>query len=273
MATWQERYGSWALVTGASSGIGAALAEELARAGINLITVARTAENLETRAASLRKAYGVTVQIVPADLSTEEGMRRVIEAAGDREIGILVPCAAVESHGYFVEESLERHRALAYLDVVGPMELVHYFGGKMAGRSRGAILLVSSLAGWLAQPYLAHYGAAKAYILSLGESLHHELKGKGVDVSVLSPGPTDTPMVTAAGIDFAAMGMAVMQPAAVAACGLSALGNQVHAVPGFGNRLTLFLMTRLMSRRWAGAIFKRMLGKALKIKPPTLQRS
>ena len=99
------------------------------------------------------------------------------------------------------------------MDVIVPMALAHHFGAKMAEQGRGAILFVSSLSGWTPQPYMAHYGAAKAYVLSLAEALHQEMKDKGVDVSVLSPGPTQTPMMQATGIDFASMGMAIMQPA------------------------------------------------------------
>ncbi len=138
----------------------------------------------------------------------------------------------------------------------------------MAARGRGAILLVSSMSGWAAQPYMAHYGAAKAYILSLGEALHHEMKDRGVDVAVLSPGPTDTPMAAGTGIDFASMGMAIMQPEAVAATGLAALGRRPGAVAGSRNRLMAWMMTRLMPRAWVGAMFRKMMGRALGIPRP-----
>jgi short-subunit dehydrogenase len=114
------------------------------------------------------------------------------------------------------------------------------------------------------QPYMASYGAAKAYILAFGDALYHEMKDKRVDVSVLSPGPTDTPMAAGTGIDFAAMGMQVMQPAPVAAYGLAALGNRPDAIPGARNRMMAFMTTRLMPRRWVGAMLKMMMGKALR---------
>jgi len=265
MSELTKRYGSWALVTGASSGIGAALAGQLAEAGLNIVAVARTESKLAELAKTLRARTGTEVRTVSADLSTEAGTRAVIEAVKDLEIGVLVPCAAMESNGYFVDQTLESHLALVHMDVVGPMMLVHHFARKMAERRRGAVLLVSSLSGWMAQPYMAHYGAAKAYILSLGESLHHEMKDKGVDVAVLSPGPTDTPMVAATGIDFGSMGMAVMQPPPVAKTGIAALGVRAHAVPGLRNRVMLLMMTRLMPRRWVGAMFQMMMGRALHI--------
>ena len=98
------------------------------------------------------------------------------------------------------------------------------------------------------------------------------MKDLGVDVSVLSPGPTDTPMAAATGIDFASMGMKVMNPSTVAELGLAALGRRADAVPGFRNRMMAFMMSRLMPRRWVGAMFNMMMGKALKIsRPPSVQ--
>jgi short-subunit dehydrogenase len=258
-----KKYGSWALVTGATSGIGAALTRQLGQAGLNLVLVARTRATLDAQAKALAREFGVQVRTVAADLSVPDGTAAVIAAVQDLEVGVLVLSAALESKGYFVEESLATHRALLQMDVVGPMELTHHFGAKMAGRGRGAILLVSSLSGWMAQPYMAAYGAAKAYVIALGEALHQELKDKGVDVSVLSPGPTQTPMMVATGIDFAAMGMAIMQPEAVAATGLAALGHRAHAVPGLRNQVMVFFMTRVLSRGAVGALFKRMMGRAL----------
>lgn len=265
MSSMRDRYGAWALVIGGSSGIGAALATQLAREGLNLILAARTPSKLEAEAEALRTAHQVEVRTVAADLSTAAGAQQLIAAVADVEIGVFVPCAAVEHSGYFVDEPLERHTRMLQLNVISPATLVHHFAGRMAARGRGAVLLVSSLSGWMPQPYMAHYGATKAYILALGDALHHEMKAKGVDVSVLSPGPTDTPMAAGTGIDFAKMGMAVMQPAQVAAAGLAALGRKPDAVPGFRNKFMAFVMTRLMPRRWAGGLFRRMMGKALKI--------
>lgn len=268
MKTLKSRYGNWALVTGATSGIGAALVRQLAAAGMNVVTVARTKAALEAQAKTLMEELNVEVRPVACDLSSSEGTQTIIDAVSDLEIGVLVPCAALESRGYFVDESLAHHQALIQMDVIGPMALAHHFGAKMATQGRGAILFVSSLSGWTPQPYMAHYGAAKAYVLSLAEALHQEMKDKGVDVSVLSPGPTQTPMMVATGIDFASMGMAIMQPAPVAAAGLSALGRRVHAIPGLRNRVMTFVMTRVMPRRVVGWLFKRMMGRALDLGAP-----
>lgn len=262
------RYGSWALVTGASSGIGKALAHQLAAQGMNLVVVARTASRLQALADELTALHGHEVRPVAADLSSRQGIEALIAAVDDLEIDVLIPCAAMETSGYFVDTDIGVHTALLDMDCYGPMRLAHHFGRGMTDRKRGAILFVSSMSGWAGQPYMAHYGAAKAYVLSLGEALHHELKDHGVDVAVLSPGPTDTPMAAGTGIDFASMGMAIMRPDDVAATGLAALGRTQVAVPGVRNKLMAMMMTRLMPRAWVGAMFRMMMGRALSIARP-----
>ena len=112
---------------------------------------------------------------------------------------------------------------------------------------------------------MAHYGAAKAYVLSLGEALHQEMKDKGVDVSVLSPGPTDTAMAPDLDAEFVKMGMAVMSPEAVARAGLSALGRRPNAVPGAWNKMMATMVTRSMPRSWTAAMFRWMMGRVLRV--------
>lgn len=203
--------------------------------------------------------------MLAVDVSTPDGVDTLIESVRDLEIGVLVPCAAIECSGYFVDTPAETHARLLAMDCYGPMKLAHHFGGAMAERRRGAILFVSSMSGWMVQPYMAHYGAAKAYIVALGEALHYEMADKGVHVSVLSPGPTDTPMAANTGIDFASMGMAVMQPDAVAAAGLASLGRSAHAIPSLRNQVMVLMMTRLMPRWGVGRMFRWMMGRALGI--------
>jgi len=229
---------------------------------MSVVAVARTQGRLDELAAELCARPGCQVRALPLDVSTPAGLDALIAAVADLEIGVLVPCAAIEASGYFVETPLEVHTRLLEMDCFGPMRLAHHFGGAMAARGKGAILFVSSLSGWAGQPYMAHYGAAKAYILSLGEALHQEMKDKGVDVTALSPGWTDTPMSASTGIDFASMGMARMQPEQVAAAGLAALGRRPDAVPGLRNQLMVLMMTRLMPRSWLGAMFRMMMRRA-----------
>jgi len=264
-AQFDDRYPGWALVTGATAGIGSAIAERLAAGGMNVVLVARNAARLEERAGELRERYGTEVVGLSADLSTRSGAEALIAAVGDREVSVLVPCAAVEDRGYLIDGDLAAHQRLLDMDCYGPMRLAQHFGHGMAQRGNGAILFVSSLSGWSAQPYMAHYGAAKAYVLSLGEAMHHEMKDKGVDVSVLSPGPTETAMAQDINAELVKMGMAVMNPDDVARAGLSALGKRPNAVPGARNKIMIVMMTRLMPRSWTGAMFRWMMQRVLKI--------
>ena len=259
----KQRYGDWALITGGTSGIGAALATELAKEGLNLVLVARSTRALQQQADKLMQEHGIQVRTIAADLSNEEGLTHLLQASADVPVGVLVPCAAMETQGVFVEADAQQQSAMVHMNVIAPMSLARSFGQGMARRGQGAILFVSSLSGWMPQPWMAGYGASKSYINGLAAGMHFEMKGTGVDVSVLSPGPTDTPMAKATGIDFKAMGMTVMDPKDVAACGLDALGQRLDAIPGGKNRFMVFMMTRLMSRATAGAMFRKMMGKAL----------
>lgn len=259
----KQRYGHWALVTGGTSGIGAAFAETLAAQQINLVLVARGAAALEKQAAQWRERFGIEVRTVVADLSEAQALPRVLAAVEDLPIGILIPCAAMETQGRLVDADAQRERAMVQLNAIVPMELARVLGAGMVARGRGAILFVSSLSGWMPQPWMAGYGASKAYVAALAAGMHFELKGSGVDVSVLSPGPTDTPMAAATGIDFKSMGMSVMAPQLVAQAGLSALGQRLDAVPGAKNRVMVWMMARLLSRASAGAMLHKMMRKAM----------
>ncbi|OYU32138.1 MAG: short-chain dehydrogenase [Comamonadaceae bacterium PBBC2] len=260
-----KRYGQWALVTGGTSGIGAAIVQQLAQDGLNVVMVARDENALKAHAKALQESTGVQVRTVSADLMTADGLDQVMAATQDLTIDVLVPCAAIETLGLFVASSAERHQQIVQMNVIAPMRLARHFGQGMSQRQRGAILFVSSLSGWMPQPYMAQYGATKSYIMGLAAGLHFEMKDQGVDVSVLSPGPTDTPMAKATGIDFASMGMSIMSPQDVARCGLNALGRQLDAVPGARNKMMAFMMSRLMSRGMAGRMFKIMMSKAIKV--------
>jgi short-subunit dehydrogenase len=259
----KQRYGQWALITGGTSGIGAAMAAELASEGLHLVLVARNAQALEQQAQSLMRKHRIEVRTISADLSSELGLSHLIETTKDVPVGILIPCAAMETQGVFVEADPSAQRAMVQMNVIAPMVMARTYGRGMAQRGKGAILFVSSLSGWMPQPWMAGYGASKSYINGLAAGMHFEMKSTGVDIAVLSPGPTDTPMAKATGIDFKAMGMTVMNPHDVAACGLDALGHRLDAIPGGKNRMMAFMMSRLMSRAMAGSMFRKMMGKAL----------
>ncbi len=260
-----NRYGSWALITGATSGIGLAIARIVAENGVNVVLVARNKNTLKQTAEALEAEYSIKTRAISADLTDAAATLSVIDQVKDLDIGLLVPCAAIETSGYYIDTGVEQHKAIAQMDMLSPMTLIHHFGGLMAARKKGAILILSSMSGLMPQPYMAHYGAVKAYIAALGTALYEEMKDCGVDVAVLAPGPTDTPMSAATGIDFKSMGMSIMQPEDVAMTGLLALGKRSIVVPSFRNKMMVFMMARLMPTKVVSGMFKKMMGKALKI--------
>jgi uncharacterized protein len=200
MARTGPRSGKTALVTGASSGIGEAIARRFARAGFDLVLVARSAAKLEALAGSLARAHGVKAWVVPADLS-QPGAAQKLGAAmkrARRPIDVLVNNAGVLEHGSFVAMPAKRHRELIDLNVSGLTDMLAQFLPAMVARGSGRVLNVGSIAAFQPVPTLATYAATKAYVLSLTESLSEELQGSGVSVTALCPGITATPMLSRA---------------------------------------------------------------------------
>jgi short-subunit dehydrogenase len=238
-SNFKDRYGDWALITGATSGIGAEMARQIAAKGINIVLVARKEKELAECEASLQDRYGIKTKCVSADLATNEGVEKVKRV--DEEIGLLVIAAGLEVNGAFEKTSLESELKLIQINVIATLQLTHHFSKAMIQREKGGILLVSSLSGHMPNPYFSNYAGSKAYVLNLGASLYGELKPKGVDVTILSPGLTNTPMVADNGVDWSKTPMKAMDPAVVAKKGLSGLGKQLLSVPGGKNKMMAFM--------------------------------
>lgn len=245
----------WAVVTGASSGLGAAFAEALARRGSNLVLVARREPPMLELAARLEAEHGVNVAVEAMDLGAPGSAAMLQDHLDGRGIdaGILVNNAAFGLSGPFLDNEPERLRAMLQLDVVALTELTHTFARRMAARGQGRILLVASLAAFQPDPLLAAYGAAKAYVLSLGEALNVEL-APHVGVTVLSPGLMDTEFNDVSGYQTKpSMRRTVLPVAQVAAIGLDAMfagrssvvAGRVNKVMAFGSR---FLSRRFQAR-------------------------
>ena len=182
------------LVTGASSGIGAELARQLAAIGHGLILVARRPDRLEAIAAEVRAAHGVEVLVIPADLAKVTHRRRLVQAveASDRFVAGLCNSAGFGSYGRIVELNPAREAEMVQLNVAAVHELTLAFVRPMVERRAGAILNVASLAAFQPVPSMATYAATKAFVQSFSEALHAELGGTGVSCTVLAPGPVPT---------------------------------------------------------------------------------
>jgi uncharacterized protein len=239
-------HGQAVLVTGASSGIGAELARQLAALGHDLVLVARRAERLEALAAEVTEAHGIDALAVPADLSDPQERRRLIEAVRGSEKFIAGLCnnAGFGSYGRLVELDLAREAAMVQLNVAAPHELTLAFMPAMIERRAGAILNVASLAAFQPVPGMATYAATKAFVQSFSEALHAELAGSGVSCTVLCPGPVPTEFGEVAGVDEGLMnirGISV-SPEDVARAAIDGLdrGKRV-VVPGAATRAAALL--------------------------------
>jgi hypothetical protein len=248
MMSFSHRYGPWAVVTGASSGIGEQFARQLAARGLHVIVVARRRARLDALAGELRRDHGVEVGVVGADLSAAAAVDAVVGATKGRDVGLLVNSAGFALTGDLLDHPLEAHVALLAVNVRAPLMLAHRLGPGLLSRGCGGVINVASLAGFLPMPGWAHYAASKAYLLSLSEALAHEWRACGVDVLALCPGATATEFARVAGIEHA--GMAVE---AVVAEALATLGRRDVVVAGRRNRFVAAL-TRLLPRRKRTAV-------------------
>ncbi len=244
VASLAERYGEWGLVTGASSGIGAEFARALARQGVSLVLTARREERLRGLADELEKQFNVATRTVAVDLGSSDGPERLADAVRDLEIGILVNNAGVGYAGRLDKQETERLQSLVAVNCSAPLVLTSRLVPGMVERGRGAVIFTGSAAGHQPIPFHAVYAATKAFDLFLGEALFVELRGKGIDVLVLEPGPVQTEFQDAA--DEISHGG---EPAAeVVRVALDSLGGPPSVVPGWFNWLRANFAQRIGTR-------------------------
>jgi uncharacterized protein len=246
MAIPDPRPGSIALITGASSGIGREVVRQLAARGHDLVLVARRRDRLEQLADELRSPDGRRVEVVAADVSEpgdREALRERIESLG-LTVDVLAPCAGFGLGGPFISEDPERVRLMIRTNFESVVSLTGMFAPGMAARRRGAILIVSSIAGNQPMTYFGVYSATKAALTSFGETLHEELRPAGVSVTVLCPGAVATEFASVAAMTSAERRMPagmIATPEATARAGLEALtSGRRHLVPGGATRALHF---------------------------------
>jgi short-subunit dehydrogenase len=188
-----QKYGPWAFIAGASTGIGAALSLEAARRGLNVLMLARGAARLEEAAQSVRQAHGVQVRTLAADLADPDIAKTVHEAVAGLEVGLFVYNAAVAPAGRFLDVSLDTHLLSVAVNCATPVALCHLLAPAMVRRGRGGIALVSSNAAIAGAVNFSTYNAGKAFEWILAETLWTELGESGVDVSTILVGATASP--------------------------------------------------------------------------------
>lgn len=258
-----EKYGPWALVTGASGGIGSEYARQLAEKGLNVVLVARSADKLESLAKDLQQEHGVQVRAVPADLSNPGFLDGLRLATRDIDVGLLVNNAGSWDFGSFLENDPNKKLDVIRVNVEAPMLLIHEYAGKMAERGQGGIINVGSGSGLHGVPGQANYSATKGYLLNLTESLYHELKPQGVDVEIVNPGPVLGDAAQGS-YDLSKVPMQKVTAGEVVEHSLAKLGKKCSTIPGWFNRAAMWMALRVLPRDVNAAIAGYLLERAHK---------
>jgi uncharacterized protein len=256
-----RQYGPWALITGASSGIGEEFARQLAARGLSLVLAARRKERLDALAAGLVREHGVEVRVVAIDLARRDFLPELEQAAQGIDVGLLVNNAGFGDKGRFLDSDIDRQLEMLDVNCRASLVLAHAFGRKMAARHRGGIIFTSSTAAFQGTPFTSHYAATKGWGLQLAEGLACELRGEGIDVLALCPGPTDTEGPRRTGVDPAKIPVKMMSTKPVVAAALKALGKKAVVIPGVVNNLA-YAAVRLTPRSFAAEAAGRLINRS-----------
>ncbi|MEO1486811.1 MAG: SDR family NAD(P)-dependent oxidoreductase [Bacteroidota bacterium] len=264
MESIKEKFGEWAIVTGASSGIGKEFAIQLAKEGINLLVLARREELLMELGQTLSNQYKVEVRIKKLDLTSENFIGEIENQISDIQVRLCISNAGAAFMGAFYRIPVSDLNSMVDLNVKSQLKIAHWFTTRLIkDKMKGGLLMVSSSIAYQGTPYAANYSAAKAYILNLGEALNYEMKEHGINVSVLVPGPTDAPGLTER-TDSNMKDSLPMKPQPAHELvheGLRALlKNSPYRIGGKTNRFITGMMGIIMSRKNASSFW----GKKMK---------
>lgn len=252
MASFVDRYGPWAVVAGASEGIGASFSRKLAARGLSLVLVARRSDPLQSLAAELRSEHAVEVRVLSLDLGSADAVTGMSAATESLDVGLMIYNAAFSPIGTFLEIELEEHLKAVDVNVLGPLRMSHYFGRRLVRRGRGGIILMSSMSSFQGTAMVANYAATKAYDAILAEGLWYELGQQGVDVLGCLAGATLTPNYQSSTDRIPSKGLArPMEPDDVTEQALRDLGKKPTGVSGRRNAVASVLLSRLLPRRAA----------------------
>ena len=263
-----KKYGPWALVAGASEGIGAAFTRELAKKGLNVILISRRKDALENLASEIENNYKIKTRIIDQDLTSEKLLEEITKKTSDLDIGLLIFNAALSPIGLFHNTSIGVLQKMIELNCQAPMLLSHYFGNKMKEKGKGGIILMSSLAGLQGNPIHTHYSATRAYNINLAEGLWDELKQDGIKVMVVLAGPTKTPNFKRSGPkELVSVKSMLLESEIVAKQALNAFSKikKPYFVPGYKNRFSSFFLQHFLTRKarikLMGSVARKMYGE------------
>lgn len=255
----QKRFGPWAIVTGASSGIGREFALQIAGAGINVVLVARREGLLNDVAVEVSRRFKVEHRVVISDLAENGFMTGIVGATRDLDIGLVISNAGSANPGRFTNKDTKELAITLRLSALAAAELALHFGGRLVDRCSGGMLFVGAMGADTGAPFMAHDGGAKAYVQSLGLALHEEWKPRGVYVTVVAPGPTDTPVLAKFGLEAKTMPMKPLPANQVVAEGLKGLSaNRAIVIPGRVNRIMRGILPASLTRSMLARMFEKM---------------
>lgn len=248
----KQKYGPVALVAGASEGIGKAFATYLAAEAFDLVLIAKRKEPLDQLASLLINKYNINVRCICCDLADADAANKLKEILGNEEISLLIYNAAVAFIGPFEKNSMEHHQQITQANIITPMNLLQLFGASMLEKRKGALIVMSSLAGFQGSGFLAAYAASKAFLRVLAESLWYEWKNKGVDVIACCAGATGTPNYFKSNPGASGFfAPKVQSPEEVVNECFKQLGKAPSFISGRGNKVAGFIMQKLLPRKMA----------------------
>ena len=269
-----RKFGPWALITGASSGIGREFAKQIAASGINVVLVARRQNLLEEAGLEFARAFGIQYRVIVTDLSEPEFLQTLARSTSDLDIGLVISNAGTGNPGEFLTRDLREMAALARLNSFAHIEIAHHFGRRLVARGRGGILLGGAMGAAAGIPYMASDSGSKACVQAFGEALHVELKPSGVHVTVLIVGPTQTAIIEKFGMDPKTMPMKPMTTQQCVFEGLHGLmKNRSTILPGRVNRVMQRVVPTSAARVMMGAMMAKTLSsKASKPQAKAMSR-
>lgn len=250
-----SKYGSWAVITGASSGIGLELARQCAAAGFNLVLNSRQLGHLQQVEQQLKAQTNIEIKIVAADVSESEGIDKIIASSRGLDVGLLIVCAGYGTSGYFINNSVHSEINMLRVNCEALLSLTHFYSQIFVQQKRGGIILMSSMVAFQGTPFASNYAATKAYVQTLAEGLAIELKTHGVDVLAAAPGPVESGFSQRANMK---MSMS-LTPSQVGVPILKALGRKTTVLPGLLTKLLVYSL-RTVPRWGKVRIMEKVMG-------------
>lgn len=253
--SFRNKYGPWAVLAGAAEGLGEAYTIALARRGMNILMVDNQPAPLNTLAGRVEEKFGIHTHTLCIDLSHGNATREIMLAIQKKDCRLLIYNAAFSKIQPLVSYTEEELDKIIAINTLTPIKLVHaYVTWLKQNKHAGGVLLMSSLAGLIGMQLVAPYAATKAFTWNLAESLYSELKSYDIEVMACIAGATSTPAYLATHPHYGLIKPNVMKPGKVAEEALNVLGRKTLFIPGFRNRLSYFVLTRLLPRKIAAAI-------------------